>query len=82
MMHFQHRAQADTASTMGCDRYAGAGRGLRAEFQNFRPCVSGLKRIMRKDQGHTLTTQTRRRPVWNQTRDLTSIVRRVALVSR
>jgi hypothetical protein len=82
MTHVQHPAQAHTASTSGRGPYSSVETAVRAQFQSFSPSVSVLRRIMRESHHDPMTAQTRRRPVWNQSHDVTSVVRPVALVLR
>jgi hypothetical protein len=82
MTQVQHPAQARTASTTRCGPYPSVETRVRAQFQSFSPPVSVLRRIMRESHQDLMTARTRRRPIWNQSHDVTSVVRPVALVLR
>ena len=82
MMHVRHAAQAQTGSATGCGTYSSVEPGVRARSQSFSQSVSVLRRIMLESHQAPMTAQTRRRPIWNQPHDVTSVVRPVALVLR
>jgi hypothetical protein len=82
MMHVRHAAQAQTGSATECGTYSSVEPGVRARSQSFSQSVSVLRRIMLESHQAPMTAQTRRRPIWNQPHDVTSVVRPVALVLR
>ncbi len=73
--HVRHSAQAQTGSARGCGTYSSVEPGVRARSQAFSPAVSVLTRIMLESHQAPMPAHTRRRPIWHQPDDVTSVVR-------